>query len=249
MIAPVEPAESIVRMVPDEIPLDDLIAEGWRSRPELAQSKQLVEAAVLKLKQAQLRPFVPSLALSYSGGGFGGGQDAFFGNYNTRGDFAASLFWDLRGCGMIDLAAVHRAKAVRKTADIDFVRVQAQVANDVVASFKARLAASESLVEARASVREALESLNLNLTNIRRGAGLPGATRPIEVLQPIQALAQSRTDYLASVIDYNRAQFRLNRAVGQATFVAPFAESQRAQPTAGTSPAVRTSTPHTSRAR
>ena len=55
----------------------------------------------------------------------------------------------------------------------------------------------------------------LNLTNIRRGAGLPGATRPIEVLQPIQALAQARADYLDAVLAYNRAQFRLFRALGQ----------------------------------
>lgn len=242
IVAPIEPAESIVRMVPEEIPLDDLIVEGWRSRPELAQSKHLVEAAVFRQKQAQLRPFVPSLALTFAGGGFGGGQNAFFGNFNARGDFAASLFWDLRGFGLIDYAAVHRAKAVRKTADIDLVRVQAQVANDVVASYKARLAASEALGEARDAVTEALESLNLNLTNIRRGAGLPGATRPIEVLQPIQALAQARAEYLAAVIDYNRAQFRLNRALGQPATLGPPAHPSGPGP----APPIRTSTPHSS---
>ena len=41
------------------------------------------------------------------------------------------------------------------------------------------------------------------------------ATRPIEVLQPIQALAQARLDYLDAVLDYNRSQFRLKRATGQ----------------------------------
>ncbi len=45
---------------------------------------------------------------------------------------------------------------------------------------------------------------------------LPDATRPIEVLQPIQALAQARTDYFAAVLAYDRAQFRLYRAIGQA---------------------------------
>ncbi|HKM52523.1 MAG TPA: hypothetical protein VJY33_03875 [Isosphaeraceae bacterium] len=43
---------------------------------------------------------------------------------------------------------------------------------------------------------------------------LPGATRPLEVLQPIQALAQSRTEYLAAVLTYNRAQFQPYRALG-----------------------------------
>ncbi len=215
VVAPVEPAETVVRLVADAIPLDDLICQGWRNRPELAQARELVEAAVLRLKQANLRPFVPSLAVSYSGAGFGGGQNATLGNFGGRSDFAASLFWDLRGLGLVDRGVRRGAEAQRRIADIDLVRVQAQVANDVVASFKARLAASTWMDEARESVTEATESLELNLTNIRRGGGLPGATRPIEVLQPIQALAQARTDYLNAVLAYNRAQFRLYRALGQ----------------------------------
>jgi hypothetical protein len=64
-------------------------------------------------------------------------------------------------------------------------------------------------------VNEAIESLKLNFVNMQQGAGLTRAPRPIEVLQPIQALAQARLDYLDSVITYNRAQFRLKRAIGQ----------------------------------
>ena len=85
----------------------------------------------------------------------------------------------------------------------------------MVSAYKERVAAAGWMDEARQSVTEAIESLALNLTNIRRGAGLPGATRPIEVLQPIQALAQARADYLAAVLAYNRAQFRLYRALGR----------------------------------
>ena len=71
------------------------------------------------------------------------------------------------------------------------------------------------------SAAEGLESLRLNLVNIRSGAGLQGATRPIEVLQPIQALAQARADYLDAVLAYNRAQFRLYRALGQPPTLSP----------------------------
>ena len=221
VLAPVEPAEAVIRLLPDELPLDDLICQGWRNRPELERARELVEAAVLRLKQARLRPFVPSVALSYAGGGFGGGPGSFFGNFSTRGDFAASLFWDLRGLGLVDRGVIRGAEAQRRTADLDLVRVQAQVANDVVAAYKARAAAADWMNEARQSVSEAIESLSLNLTNIRRGAGLPGATRPIEVLQPIQALAQARADYLNAVLAYNRAQFRLYRALGRPPMLAP----------------------------
>jgi outer membrane protein TolC len=215
LVAPVEPAEAVIRLISDDVPLDDLICQGWQNRPELARARELVKAAVLRLKQSKLRPFVPSLAVTYSGGGFGGGRNEFFGNFSARGDFAASLFWELRGLGLSDRGNWRIADAQRRTADIEFVRVQAQVANDVVTSHAAGRAASDAMNDARESVVEALESLNLNLANIRSGAGLPGATRPIEVLQPIQALAQARTDYLSAVLAYNRNQFRLYRAVGQ----------------------------------
>jgi outer membrane protein TolC len=215
VVAPVEPAEAIVRLVPEEIPLDCLIVEGLHHRPELAQAQATVQATLLRLKQAKLRPFVPSVAVTYAGGGFGGGKNGFFGDFGARGDAAASLFWELHNLGFTDLAIVHRRRAEYGAADIDMVRVQAQVAADVVASYETRAAAAGQMDEARQAVTEAIQSLELNFTNIRRGAGLPGATRPIEVLQPIQALAQARLDYLESVLAYNRAQFRLVRALGQ----------------------------------
>jgi outer membrane protein TolC len=139
----------------------------------------------------------------------------FFGNFGTRGDAVASLFWDLRNLGFTDRAIVNRRAAENRAADIDLVRVKTQVAEDVVAAHETRVAASGQMAEAAEAVREAVDSLTLNLVNIRRGAGLPGATRPIEVLQPIQALAQVRLDYLDAVLTYNRAQFRLFRALGQ----------------------------------
>jgi outer membrane protein TolC len=97
---------------------------------------------------------------------------------------------------------------------LTLLKVENQVAADVTVAYKARVAAARRMKQAAPSVAEAIESLRLNLINIRRGARLPGATRPIEVLQPIQALAQARLDYLDSVLAHNRAQFRLYRALG-----------------------------------
>ena len=68
----------------DECPVDDLIVAGLQNRPELAEHQALVEATLVRLRQAKLRPFIPSLALRYSAGGFGGGPNAFFGNFDGR---------------------------------------------------------------------------------------------------------------------------------------------------------------------
>jgi outer membrane protein TolC len=214
VIAPVEPAEATVRLIPEDIPLDDLVVKGLHNRPELAGAQELVQATLFRLKQAKLRPFVPSLAFSYAGGGFGGGPNAFYGNFGARGDFAASLFWQLYNLGFGDRAIIHRRAAEHESAQLDVVKTEARVAGEVIASYEARQAATRQIAESAEAVTEALESLKLNFINIREGAELPNAARPIEVLQPIQALAQARLDYLESVLGYNRNQFRLQRAIG-----------------------------------
>ena len=215
VFAPAEPAECIIRLIPDDVPLEDLVVQGLKHRPELANAQELVNAALVRWKQAKLRPFVPSVAVTYGGGGLGGGQNAFFGNFGPRGDALASLFWELQSLGFTDLAIMRQRAAQHQTARLKLVRMQTRVAEDVVAANATRQAALRQIEDSRKTLVEALDSLKLNFLNIRQGAELPRATRPIEVLQPIQALAQARLDYLDSVLDYNRAQFQLIRAIGR----------------------------------
>jgi outer membrane protein TolC len=221
VVAPVEPPETVLRLVPDGCSLDDLITTGLKSRPELAEAQALVQATLTRLKQAKLRPFVPSLAVRYSGGGFGGGVNGFFGNFDGRSDADVNLYWEIQNLGFADRAIAKQRAAQQRTATLDLMKVQDRIAAEVVSAEKARIASSRQMEEASRAVPEAQSSMDLNLTNIRRGAGLPGATRPIEVLQPIQALAQARTDYLESVLAYNRAQFRLCRALGRPSVLSP----------------------------
>jgi hypothetical protein len=57
-----------------------------------------------------------------------------------------------------------------------------------------------------------IDSLGLNVANIRQGQILENNTRPIEALQPI--LAAARAEYLVVVLIYDRSPFRLDRALG-----------------------------------
>jgi outer membrane protein TolC len=215
VVAPVEPPETVLHLIADGCSVDDLIATGLRHRPELAEAQALVGATLSRLKQARLRPLIPSVAFRYSGGGFGGGANGFFGNFDVRSDADVNLFWEVQNLGLADRAIVKSRAAQQRTAFLELLNLQDQVASDVVRADKARLAGLRQMHEAGRALPEALASLRLNLINIRRGAGLPGSTRPIEALQPIQALAQARADYLDAVLAYNRAQFRLYRALGQ----------------------------------
>lgn len=221
VVAPVEPPEAVLRLVADDCPLDELIAAGLRNRPELAEAQALVQATLTRLKQARLRPLIPSLALRYTGGGYGGGINSFFGNFGPRSDADVNLYWELQNLGFADRAIARQRASQSRVATLELMKVQDRVASEVVGAVKARLSAARQVQEAARALPEAQESLHLNLTNIRRGAGLPGATRPIEVLQPIQALAQARSDHLDAVLAYNRAQFRLFHALGRPPILTP----------------------------
>jgi outer membrane protein TolC len=214
VVAPVEPPETVLHLVPERCPIDELITTGLRNRPELAEAQTFVQVTLTRLKQARLRPLIPSLAFRYSGGGFGGGVNGFFGDFASRSDADVNLYWELQNLGFADRAIARQRAAQQRTAHLELMKIQDRVAAEVVQSAKGRIAASRRLQQAGQALPEAQASLALNMTSIRRGAGLPGATRPIEVLQPIQALAQARSDYLAAVLAYNRAEFRLHRAIG-----------------------------------
>jgi len=231
IVAPVEPAELVLEIVDDELPVDTLIEAGLRNRPELAEARSMVEETLLRLRQARLRPFIPSLAFRYSGGGFGGGRDEFFGDFASRSDADVNLYWETANLGFTDSAIRGRREAERREADLRFCKVQDQVAAEVVRAEKARLAARRRMARVEQAVPEAIRSLELNFRTIREAAGLPvPATRPIEVLQPIQALATARADLLDAVIDYNLAQFRLFHAVGRAPVVAGVAAAEPVLP-------------------
>ncbi|CAN5858217.1 hypothetical protein BH23PLA1_BH23PLA1_03250 [soil metagenome] len=215
LVAPVEPPEAVIRIVSPTKPLDDLIVLGLMNRPELAEAQALVQATLLRLRQAKVRPLVPSVALRYSGGGFGGGPGDFFGNFGARQDADVNLYWQLLNFGLGDRAIIQARAAEQRVALLENIQMQDRVAAEVVSAFEQIAAADERRRETDQALSEALRSVALNLDNIREGVGLPGAALPIEVLQPIQALAQSRLDHLDAVLAFNRGQFRLYRALGR----------------------------------
>jgi hypothetical protein len=54
-------------------PIEVLVTAGLQSRPELAENKALLAAAITRYRQAKWRPFIPTLTSGLSWGGFGGG--------------------------------------------------------------------------------------------------------------------------------------------------------------------------------
>ena len=116
-----------VPIVPDPIPLAELLTIAVTQRPELRERQAAIRAALLELDGAKLLPFSPNVILGYSTGTFGGGsnlvaqgitqpdgsvlQQNRFGNFGSRQDVDAVVFWSLRNLGVGNLAMIRLANS------------------------------------------------------------------------------------------------------------------------------------------
>jgi outer membrane protein TolC len=216
---PVEQTMLPVHLLPPEGPPDAPVDLALRSRPEIAENRSLVQAAVSRVRQSRVSPFVPTVQAGYQAGNFTGGYTGdpagFFGTSGGREDFSAALVWELKNLGLGDIARTRRREIDADAARIRLAQTVDRIVTEVV-SAQAEVASRERQIDiARNSVETAIESLQLNENRIRGGNGLP-----IELLQSIQALDRARLNYLQAITSFNKAQFRLYVAVGTSPLAA-----------------------------
>ena len=228
LVEPLEPPQLRITLIGPDCPVDDLIAVALTNRPELAAQQALVRAALQRLKQERLRPLVPSVLLrgtatnpagTLSTGTFGGGRNAFVGDFGARNDIDLQVLWQFESLGLGNKARVEERRAEHRLAVLEAFRIQDRVAADVAQAHAQLQSAAARVVEAEGGLRDAVDSVEKNFEGLMqtRRAGNVNllVIRPQEVVAAIQALAQSYNDYYGATADYNRAQFRLYRALGQ----------------------------------
>jgi outer membrane protein TolC len=209
ILVPEEPTLVPIDLVSHDALAAELVADGLSRRPELAESRHLVAEAVGRLDRERYAPLLPSLLLNISQGRYGGGPDSTLADFRGRFDFDATAYWQLRNFGLGEVAAREGARSRLQQARLVQVRRMDQVAREIIEAQAQSASLRGQIAVAEAGIRVAGESYRRNLERIRGGQGLP-----LEVLQSIQALDQSRREYLRAVGDYDEWQFRLYRALG-----------------------------------
>ncbi len=203
-------------LVPEPIPLPELLAIALTQRPELRQQQAAVRAAMLELQHAKVLPFSPQVLIGYSAGTFGGGSNLItpaqprFGDFSDREDFDVVLFWSLRNLGVGNVALIRltrsqlRQSQLRQLETLDRVRAE-------VASAHARVMARFAQIEVNEkAIKSSEAAFKQDLERTRNDVGIP-----IETLVSLEVLGRSRYAYLDAIVDYNRAQFELYVALGQ----------------------------------
>jgi outer membrane protein TolC len=209
VLVPEEPTLVPIELVSREAAASQLVADGLARRPELAESHHLVAEAVGRLDRERYAPVLPNLLVDVNQSGFGGGPGSTVTDFRGRFDFDATAYWQLRNFGFGEAAAREAARSRLEQARLVQARMTDQVAREIVEAHAQSTSLRGQIVVAESGIRVAGDSYQRNLARIRGGQGLP-----LEVLQSIQALDQSRRDYLRAVGDYDEWQFRLYRALG-----------------------------------
>lgn len=205
-------------LVPDPIPLSDLLATALLQRPELAARRSEVRAALYELSLAKALPFSPNVLMGFSSGGFGGGSNVVrdagtgprFGGLDGRADFDVAVFWTFRNLGVgnmaLNRAADSRVKQMRfrELETLNAVRSEVAEAKALVDARFLQIDAGEK------ATRASGDAFTADLKRILADQGLP-----LELVDSMRLLGRSRYEYLDAILDYNRAQFRLWVALGQ----------------------------------
>ncbi|HEX7447308.1 MAG TPA: TolC family protein [Pirellulales bacterium] len=234
VVEPLEPPHLRLTLIDPALPVDHLIRVGLSRRPELASSQALVQATLYQLQQERLRPLVPSVLLrgaapgvtgTMTGGLFGGGINSHMGNFGAREDIDIQVLWQLQNLGFGNRSLVRQNQANNHVALLELFRTQDRIASEVVQAHLQVQTSSARVRDSEDELRAAQQSLAENLIglkNTRQMGDLPVLiSRPQEVVAAVQALGVAYGDFYTAVNDYNRAQFRLYRAVGNTSLHLP----------------------------
>jgi outer membrane protein TolC len=226
-VEPLEPPHAKVTLVAPGTPVETLIPLALTNRPELATQQALVQATLARMRQEKMRPLLPSLMFrststpqgTLGAGVFGGGIGSDMSHFAGRSDFDVQLVWELQNLGLGNAARTRERRADNQIALLEMLQLQDRIAAEVMQAHAQAQEAAERITESQAGLEDALDSADKNLEGMsqtrRVGEAVLLVIRPQEVVASVQALNQAYADFYTAIADYDRAQFRLYRALGR----------------------------------
>jgi outer membrane protein TolC len=228
VVEPIERPEIQITLIPPAEPIENMLSLALASRPELAATRALSQAAEDRWREERFRPLLPvilargnatQLPDSFAFGGYASGHGGSLSGFNLRDDFEVQAVWELKNLGFGNQALIRGRRAEYEASRMQAFRAQDIVAQEVVqAAAQARSAAARAS-QAERELREAIQSADENyqgMKEVKRVGGniVINVIRPQEALASAQALLQAYFDYYGTVADFNRAEFQLYRALG-----------------------------------
>lgn len=191
--------------------LGALISKALAVRPELDEAAARLAAARTARRGATYGPLVPTLGAQVNYGGLGGGQrsTAPGSQFDVSEDYALGLSWRVGPGGILDRNRQRETAARERQNELEVEKLRDAIRRQVVEQHTRLRALSEQIGLARRALEAADRTASLSRQRRETGVGA--------VLEDVLAedeLARARRDYLATIADYNTAQYAVKFAVG-----------------------------------
>jgi len=212
-------------IVPDAIPLPELLAIAILNRPDLNERRAAAAKALTALKGAKMLPFSPTVFLGFSAGGFGGGSDVAaapttslpfgrndprFSTLDDREDLDVMAYWTLQNLGVGNKAQIDAARSRLSSADFELLITLDRIRSEVAGAHARTHARFAKIRSCELAITSGLKAFDEDMQRIRAAEGLP-----LEVIDSLRLLARARDQYLNAILDYNQAQFQLYVSLGK----------------------------------
>ena len=198
-----------LKLAPSDGSSASLVSQALANRPEVKQGAALSDAARAGEKGARVGPLIPSLGAQVFGGGLGGGVGGDAGNFGGSGDYQITLGWRIGPGGLFDRSQIRAAESKAKQAALNEEKIGDLITREVVENFERVKLLRQQLVTSKDGVAASQEALKLARERKEFAVGVV-----LETLQSEQDVTKARLDYVHTIAELNKAQYRLKAAIG-----------------------------------
>jgi outer membrane protein TolC len=205
----------VVQLVDPGYRVEELISMALRARPEAAAAAADISAADYRLKAECARPWLPTISVGFSAGGFGGGGNqggdgSLFQNTGGRTDFDVFAVWTLQNLGLGNAALQKQERSVRDDAVARRGLVLNRIGREVADAFVLSEQRKQQLDFVLRRLKTASEGAREEIARTRGGQALP-----LEAINSVNLLTDARQELVKAIVAYDLAQFQLFVAIGQ----------------------------------
>lgn len=196
-------------LIPTNAALDSLVAQALGGRPELKQGAALASAAAKQRSAATVGPLIPSLGAQGFVGGLGGGRNNDLDNFGGSSSMALTLGWRFGPGGIFDSARERTADSRMRAAALANDKLSDDIIRQVVEAHTRVHSLGDQLVTLQRALATAEEAFRLTRERKEQGVGIV-----LENIFEEQELTRARNDFVATIAEFNKAQYGLRRAAG-----------------------------------
>ena len=209
-----DPVPPLLELVDRNLSLPQLLEDALANHPEIVARSADVSFQEIRVKQERVRPFLPTIAVGFSAGDFGGGNQNSaprLQNFAGRTDFDVAAVWSLQNLALGNRAVQKVARSGLESALLERARTIDRIRAEVAEAHALDRGAPPGDGPGAPACRFVAAPYTLDLTRIKNLQGLP-----LEVLDSANQLKAGRQDLVRAMIAYSQAQLRLFAALGKA---------------------------------